>query len=126
MGNGDEGFNAVLSAAVKYPVIEFQALLVGFLFHPRGEYPGPVDGGAEHLKAHLRKEGDILLIMMIKINGLMGGIQRPRLDGCGQPFGSVRSSRGAVIRHGLSLAVQVPGALQLVCRNRAAPEEIIS
>src|SRR5699024_9845728 len=91
-----------------------------------GEDAGPVDGGAEHLEPHLGKEGDVLLVVVVEVDGLMAGIEPVGMDGLGHPFGGGVAAVGAVVGHAFALAVHVPCALKLVGGAGAAPKEIIT
>ena len=113
----------MLLAAVEYPVIESQASLVGLGLLPGGEDAGPVDGGAENLESHLGKEGDVLLVVMVKVNGFVTRIELVWADGSCHPFGSGYAAVGAMIGDALPFAVQVPASLKLVGGAGAAPEE---
>ena len=66
--------DAVGDAAVEDLVVEREAGLVG-LAVALGEDTAPVDGHTEDVPAHLGEEGDVLLIVMIEVGGLMAGIQ---------------------------------------------------
>ena len=71
MRNSYQWLNAVLFTAVKYPVIKLKALLVRLCFLACWEDTGPVDGSTEAFESHFCKEGNVFLVVMIKINGLM-------------------------------------------------------
>ena len=126
MADGDQRLDAVLLAAVEHAVVELQTLLIGFRFPAVGEDAGPVDGGAEGLEAHLGKQGDILLVVVVKIDRLMAGVQTIRVDGGGHPLGHGVGTVGAHIGHAGALAVHIPCALKLVGSTGAAPQEIIA
>ena len=126
MADGDQRLDAVLLAAVEHAVVELQTLLIGFRFPAVGEDAGPVDGGAEGLKAHLRKEGNVLFVVVIEINGLVAGVQTVGADAGGYPLGVGVGTVGAHIRHAGTLAVHVPCTLKLVGGTGTAPQEIIT
>ena len=126
MADGDQRLDAVLLAAVKNAVVKFQALLVGLALHASGEDAGPVDGGAEGLEAHLSKEGDILFVVMIEINGLVAGVQTVGTDAGGHPFRAGVGTVGTHIRHAGAFAVHIPCTLELIGSAGTAPQKIIT
>ena len=66
--------DALFEAGAKHILIEREALLVGFGVIPVGEYTAPCDGEAQSLEAHLAEERDVLAVMMIEIDGLLGRV----------------------------------------------------
>ena len=126
MADGHQRLDAVLFAAVEHLVVEGQARLVGLFLHAGGEDARPVDGGAEHLEPHLGKQGNVLLVMVVEVDGVVAGVELVRPDGPGDPFRLGMGAVGAVVRHALALAVHVPGALELVGGAGAAPQEIVT
>ena len=126
MADGDQRLDAVLLAAVEHAVVELQTLLIGFRFPAVGEDAGPVDGGAEGLEAHLSKEGDILFVVMIEINGLVAGVQTVGTDAGGHPFRAGVGTVGTHIRHAGAFAVHIPCTLELIGSAGTAPQKIIT
>ena len=126
VADGDQRLDAVLLAAVEHTVVELQTLLIGFRFPAVGEDAGPVDGGAEGLEAHLGKQGDVLFVVVVEINGFMAGVQTVRVDDGGHPLGHGVGAVGAHIGHAGALAVHIPCTLELVGSTGAAPQEIIT
>ena len=126
VADGHQRLNAVLLAAVKDPVVELQTLFVGLGLHAGGEDTGPVDGGAEGLEAHLGKEGNVLLVVVVEVDRLMAGVQPVRADGGGDPLGHRMGTVGAHIRHAGTLAVHIPCTLELVGGTGAAPQKVIA
>ena len=126
MTDGDQRLDAVLFAAIKHAVVEFQPLLVRLGLYAGGEDAGPVDGGAEGLEAHLGEEGDVLFVVVVEINGFVAGVQPVGADAGGHPFRAGMGAIGAHIGHTGALAVHIPGTLKLVGGTGAAPQEIIT
>ena len=126
MANGDQRLDAVLLAAVKDLVIEFKALLVRLGLHAGGENAGPVDRGAEGLEAHLGEESNVLLVVVVEVDGLMAGIQPVGADSSRHPFRAGVRAIGAQVRDTGAFAIHVPCALELVGCTGTAPQEIIT
>lgn len=70
----DDGLDAMFVHGIKHVVIEPESRFVGLSLIALGEDPAPGNGGAEALEAQFRKEGNIVLVSMIKVNALMIGI----------------------------------------------------
>ena len=126
VADGDQRLDAVLLAAVKNAVVKFQALLVGLALHASGEDAGPVDGGAEGLEAHLRKQSNVLFVVVVEVDGFMTGVQAVRVDVGGHPLRAGVGAVGTHIRYAGAFAVHVPGTLELVGCTCTAPQEIIA
>ena len=126
VADGDQRLDAVLLAAVKDLVIEFKALLVRLRLHAGGENAGPVDGGAEGLEAHLGEESNVLLVVVVEVDGLMAGIQPVGADSSCHPFRTGVRAIGAQVRDAGAFAIHVPCALELVGCTGTAPQEIIT
>src|SRR5699024_6140866 len=126
VADGDQRLDAVLFAAVKDAVVEGQALFVGLGLLPGGEDAGPVDGGAEGLEPHLGKQGDVLLVVVVEVDGLVAGVAGAGLRVHGGAVGVGVAAVGAVVGDAVALAVHVPGALELVGGTGAAPQEIVT
>ena len=122
MADGDQRLDAVLRAAVKNAVVKFQALLVGLALHASGEDAGPVDGGAEGLEAHLGEESNVLLVVVVEVDGLMAGIQPVGADSSCHPFRAGVRAIGAQVRDTGAFAIHVPCALELVGCTGPAPQ----
>ena len=54
--------------------VEVDARLERLFLGTRGEQARPLDGNAQALKAHLGKEGDVLLVVMVKIDAVALGV----------------------------------------------------
>ena len=125
MDDGHQGLDAVLTALVKHVLIKFQARLVGLLIEAVGVNAAPGDAQAVALKAHLREQGDVLLVVMVKINGLMAGIVVSLLalqhsSGAVHHRPALRA-RGDQVHIGQTSAVHVVSALALIGGRGAAP-----
>ena len=128
MDDGHQGLDAVLMTFVKHVLIKLQAGLVGLLIEAVGVNTAPGNAQAVALKAHLREQGDVLLVVMVKINGLMAGILISLL--------ALQHSSGAVhhrpalraggdqVHIGQTSAVHVVSALALIGGRRAAPQKV--
>ena len=110
--------------AVENLIIEFKPFLIRFLLLTRRKNASPVDGKAEHLKPHVRKEGNVLLIVVVKINGLMGGVGIFRIHPRLNPSGYRMGAAGQYIRNRYSLSITRPGPFALISRYRAAPKKM--
>ena len=128
--DGHERLDAVLLALAEHVLVEGQAGLVGLGLVAVGEDAGPGQAHAEGLKAHLGKEGDVLLVVMVKIDAGLGGVVIAVLEV--EHLALARDHRvalGAVRCHihvGQAAAIHVVGALALVGSRRAAPQEVIT
>lgn len=114
----------------EYVLVEGQASLVGLGLVAVGENASPSQAHAEGLKAHLGKEGDVLLVMVIEIDAGLRGIVIAVLEVEHLALaGDHRIALGAVRSHvhvGQAAAVHVVGALALVGSRCAAPQEVIT
>ena len=128
--DGHERLDAVRLALAEYVLVEGQAGLVGLGLVTVGEDAGPRQAHAEGLKAHLGKEGDVFLVVVVEIDASLRGIVIAVLEF--EHFtltGDHRVALGAVRSHihvGQAAAVHVVGALALVSSRRAAPQEVIT
>ena len=125
-----ERLDAVRLALAEHVLVEVQASLVRLGLVAVGEDAGPRKAHAEGLKAHLGKEGDVLLVMVIEIDAGLRGIVIAVLEVEHLALaGDHRIALGAVRSHvhvGKAAAVHVVGALALVGSRRAAPQEVIT
>ena len=130
MRDGHERLDAVRLALAEHVLIEGQAGLVGLGLVTVGEDAGPRQAHTEGLKAHLGKEGDVFLVVVVEIDASLRGIVIAVLEF--EHFtltGDHRVALGAVRSHihvGQAAAVHVVGALALVSSRRAAPQEVIT
>ena len=128
--DGHERLDAVCLALAEYVLVEGQASLVGLGLVTVGEDAGPRQAHAEGLKAHLGKESDVLLVVVIEIDASLRRIVIAVLEVEHLALaGDHRVALGAVRSHvhvGKAAAVHVVGALALVGSRRAAPQEVIT
>ena len=126
--DGHERLNAVRLTLAEHVLVEGQAGLVGLSLVAVGEDAGPGQAHAEGLKAHLGKEGDVLLVVVIEIDAGLRGVVIAVLEVEHlAPAGDHRIALGAVRRHvhvGQAAAIHVVSALALVGSRRAAPQEV--
>ena len=80
MADGYQRFDIVFLTFIKYAVIECQTRFIGFFVVAVGIDSAPVDGQTEYVPAHLCKQSDILFVMMIEIDCLMGRIESVRIS----------------------------------------------
>ncbi|MPM68843.1 hypothetical protein SDC9_115778 [bioreactor metagenome] len=118
VGDGDQRLHAVLLALVEHPVVERQTGLVGLGLVPLREDAAPGDREAEDREAHLGEQRDVVAIAMVEVDALEFEVVGGRFIG-GRGHDAVRHH----VLDGRALAVDVPGALQLVGGGRAAPQE---
>ena len=147
MLDGDQRLDAVLLQFQKYVPVKIQTSLIGRFLHAVGVNARPGDGHAEHLEAHLGKQGNVLFVVVVEIDSLMIRIVVTRQHG---PVGSLRQgleahhlagvavlidvgriagfrqgTGGLHVRSGKALAALVPAAFTLVGSGSTAPEEIL-
>ena len=126
VAEGDHRFDAVPIALVEQVVVELEPCLVGGLLVPVGEDAGPCDGGAEALEAHLGKQADVLLVVVVKIDGVVAGVILAGQNAVGDPAGGLDVACGDHVGNAQALAVFLVGAFQLVGGHSAAPQEIFA
>ena len=128
--DGHERLDAVRLTLAEHVLVEGQAGLVGLGLVTVGEDAGPRQAHTEGLKAHLGKEGDVLLVVVIEIDAGLRGIVIAVLEVEHLALaGDHRIALGAVRSHvhvGKAAAVHVVGALALVGSRCAAPQEVIT
>ena len=129
VADGDQRLDAVLMALVKNAVVEGQSCLVGLSVIAVGQDTRPRNGQPEALEAHLRKQGDVLFIMMIQVDGFVAGVEMRSI--AIQHFHIARCHRetvraeGGHIHRSQTLAVCLPCALALVGGGSAAPQKAL-
>ena len=129
VADGHYGLDVVPEALVKEGIVEGQPLLVRCLVVAVGQYPSPGDGHSVALEVHFGKEGDVLFIMVVHVDGLVSGVgvvivARQHLH---KPPGHrhpVRPKRDH-IHAGKATASLVIGALALVRGGRATPQKVL-
>ena len=125
MGNCDQWFDTVFFTFIKYAMVERNTLGVRRSFIAMGEQPRPVDGQAEHRKAHLGKEGNILFVPMVEIYSLMAGVKYIGPQFLVENARVLARTGSQVVNKTGSFAILVPGTLALVGACRAAPEKTL-
>ena len=124
MGDGDQRLHAVGDDIVDKGVVEGQALRVGLRLVPIGEDAGPADGQAVAVPAHARKEFNVLVVMVVVVDGHMAGIVGIRLQGDGLAALDPLTAHCHDVGGAQALAALSVAALDLVGSGGAAPEEI--
>ena len=74
VADGDQRFDAVLAALIEQRIVEGQPLFVGLCIVAVGQDAGPRDGQAVAPEAHLGEEGDVLLEVVVHVDGFVRGI----------------------------------------------------
>lgn len=122
MRDCDHRFNA---PAVQFPehiLVVAQTLLVGLGIVAVRENATPCNGGAQALHAHLAKHGNVFFVVMVEVDGFMGGIDAALMQL------QRRVQLDETIFAGLqqvadlqALSIFQISALALICRQCAAP-----
>ena len=118
-----QGLDPMPQALIEDGIVEPEAGLVRLGLEAGGKDATPVDGGTKDVKAHLGKEGYVLLVVMIEVYGLMTRIELPRIDVDRNDLLLVEHPSLAVIGYRVTLAIKVPRTLELVRGAGAAPQE---
>ena len=147
--DGHQRFDIVFAQFFEDIAIEFDALLIGFIFIAMRIETAPGNGHSKHLEAHFGKQGNVFFIVMVKIDGVMVGVEIVIENGvmsifgqCGkapfrvgmripvfvdpgyQSMAGIGATSGD-IRFGRTAAAFISGAFRLVDSNRVAPEKIL-
>ena len=147
MADGNQRLDAVFLELLENRTVEVETRLIRLLLDALGEDAAPGDGHAEHLESHLGKQRDVLLVMMVEVDGLMIGVVLPIQDRSARLFGNGRElgelGRGAIghpdgdVAGGIGGAdsghigargtapVDVPSALALIGGRGTAPIEAL-
>ena len=125
VAESDQRLNAVFVTLVKKALVKFQPLLVGLGIVAVGQDAGPGDGEPVAFEAHLRKEGDVLFIMVVHVDGLMGGVKVPGVTvqhlQCAHGHGEAVRAERYHIHAGQAPPALVVCALALVGGGGTAP-----
>ena len=128
--NGHERLDTVCLTLAEHVLVKCQAGLVGLGLVTVGEDSSPRQAHAEGLKAHLGKESDVLLVVVVEIDAGLRGIVIAVLEVEHLALaGDHRIALGAMRRHvhvGQAAAIHVVGALALVGSRCAAPQEVFT
>jgi hypothetical protein len=109
--------------------VEGDALGIGFGLVALGIEPAPGDGGAKYGEAHLCHQGDVFLVAVIEIYGLVAWVEL--VISQGETLLLAKFDRHAVgamgdhVDRGQPLAPLEMGAFRLVGGQGAAPEEAL-
>ena len=124
VADGHERLDAVALACLEHLAVVVDARLQWLGVVAVGEDAAPLRGEAEALEAHLAKEVDVLLKVMVEVDGLVAGVVDSLLHARRRNHARLvhRAARDDV-RHAEALAVRVVAALKLVSRRRAAPQK---
>jgi hypothetical protein len=75
MAQRHQRFDAVFAALFEQAAVEGDAFRVGRQLVAVWVNPAPGDGGAEHAKAHLRHQRDVIAVAVVKINRVVAGVK---------------------------------------------------
>ena len=127
VADGDQRLDAVFAALLEHAAVKGDACGVGLRVVPVGEDTGPCHRHPVALEAHLRKQGDVLFVMVVQVDRPVGRVDVPAV--AGQHFelaprhGAPVRAKGHHVHAGQAPAVLVVSAFALVGRGRAAPQE---
>ena len=128
MANRNERLDAVFAAFIDQAVIEGETGLVGDRIIAVGQDARPCDGKTVDLETHLSKQGDILFVVMIQIDGLVGGIAVFLITGqhFHLPAGDLHSvgTKGDHIYRGKAASIDIVSAFTLVGGGGTAPQKV--
>ena len=124
VADGDKRFDPGSVQFIKHRIIKSQTLFIGLLLSAGGEDAAPADGHPVDLIAHLFHQGDIFLIVVIEITGLVVGVIQVIFQFAGDLAGRGVGAVGHVVSHTGTAAALVPAAFKLVGCGSAAPQKI--
>ena len=119
----DEWLDVVRAQAVEDAVVEGEAGLVGLGIVTVGEDAAPGDGHAEHGKAHLGEQRDVLLVVMVEVDAVVVGVEAVGVDVDRNLARLLVAAAQEMVVYAGAAAVHVPSALKLICGRGAAPEQ---
>ena len=122
---GHERLDIVSAQAVEDAVVEGEAGLVGLGVVTVGEDAAPRDGHAEHGKAHLGEQRDVLLVVMVKVDTVMVGVEAVGVDVDRNLARLLVAAAQEMVVDGRTAAVHVPSALKLIGGRSATPIETL-
>ena len=125
----DQRFDAVLPAFFKQGTVERDALFIRDIIIPIRQDARPGNRKTVYLEAHLRKERNILFVVMVHIDRFMRGINMftvtfQHLHLSARHCHAVRSKRNN-IHGGKTSSVRIIAAFALICGCRTAPQKIL-
>ena len=128
VAQGHQRLNAVLVALIKELLIEAQALFVGLRIIAVGQDAGPGNGQAVAAEAHLGKELDVLLEVVVHVNGFVGGVEVLGIAvqhlQLAQRHGEAVGAKGHHVHAGQAAPALVVSALALVGGSGTAPQKV--
>ena len=122
---GHERLDIVSTQAVENAIVEGEAGLVGLGVVAVGEDTAPRDGHAEHGKAHLGEQRDVLLVVMVEVDTVMIGVEAVGVDVDRNLTRLLVAAAQEVVVDGRTAAIHVPSALKLVGGGGATPIETL-
>ena len=129
MADGHQRLDAVFMAFLKQTAVEGDAGGVGGVVVAVGQDARPGNGQPVALEAHARHQGDVLFIMVVHVDGLVGGVGVVRiafqhLQLAAGHLHAVRA-KGHHVHAGKPAPVHIVGALALVGGGGAAPQKSV-
>ena len=127
VADGDQRLDAVLAALLEHAAVEGDASRIGLGIVAVGEDAGPRNGQTIALEAHLRKQGNILFVVVVHVDGLVGGVEvlciaLQHLHLAARHRAAV-GTEGDHIHAGQPTAVHIVCALTLVGSGCTAPQK---
>lgn len=119
-----ERFDAVLMALVHHAIVKRKASRVGLIFESRWEDARPVHRETKDLESHLGEQGDVLFVVMVEIDTIVTGIELVGVELGRDLARVVMVAVSGHIHATRTLAVYVPGSLELIGSSRAAPKKV--
>ena len=125
VANGHHGLDAAFTTELEHAAVEVESRLAGSGIVAVGEDARPLHAHAVAPKAHLGKELDVLVPVVVEVHGLVAGVPDVVAYGAGD---AARLAHGSACDHvgdRWALAALVPTALVLVGGGGPAPEEVL-
>ena len=121
MADRDQRLNTCCAQCVKYRVIKCKPCFIGLCIISMRKNSAPVDGHPVYFKSHFSHQGNIFLIVMIKVAGFMTWVKLLRLqDGRDLPW-LCSAAFCQHVRSAGAFAIFVPAALKLIGCCGTAP-----
>ena len=124
MAQRHEWLDAVLAALVHHAIVKRKASLVGLTFESRWEDARPVYRETKDPEPHLGEQGDVLFVVMVEIYTIVTGIELAGVELGRDLTRVVMVAVGGHIHAARTLAVYIPGSLELIGGSRAAPKKV--
>ena len=119
-----ERLDAVLMALVHHAIVKREASVVGLIFESRWEDARPVHRETKDLESHLGEQGDVFFVVMVEIDTIVTGIELVGVELGRDLARVVMVAISSHIHATRTLAVYVPGSLELIGSSRAAPKKV--